>query len=217
MSPLIIAVVALAVLGIAIAYAASGRITPALKRLAAERNGSVRKPFGAYPVLSVPHEGVEVIASATSGGDRGHRHSYAHFYLGSFPESLFFGIVTTGGVRPQRQPFAGYATVRTGERAFDDRFRVHARDGAFVRALLTPEIRRRLLELRADHVVDARLGDAAFHEDGAWSERPRFSIEIRGVSTEYLDYRRLVDAAVGFHARIRELRSGPAPASAVES
>lgn len=181
------------------------KIDEILKRLAAERNGKVQKVFGAYPQLTFQYEDIDILVSALQSGTRKRAaQTFAQFYFVSFPDKFFFRIRgrSTQTVIGEAM---GFKNIQTGNPVFDKQFFIQGKDEKFVRALLTQDVQRKLVDLNDGVGIKADFQKVKFFDGKEWVEKPRFNISIHKVSEEYRDYRKLIETASLFYDRMKNL------------
>lgn len=205
-----IGVIALVVAGYAFVRRDVRKVRRILAFLAAEQNGQVRNVFGSYPQLRFQRNGMTILVSAMPGssgavsGSHSSPHTFAQFYSASVPEALYFRI-RSKSIQTAGEKLFGLKDRQIGDAGLDDRFVIETQDTARLNSLLTPDIRRQIVDLAAEHAVHVSLEKVKYFNGKTWVEEPRLSVAIDGVSTRQQDYSALVDAALSFQNRIKEL------------
>lgn len=182
------------------------KVGKVLERLALERDGRVRSPFGSYPQLTFPNAGVDLLVSAMPGssgavtGNNSSPQTFAQLHLRSVPDALFFRVRSKSTQTAGERLF-GLRDEKLGDAGFDDRFVVEAQDVDRLRELLSPEVRKRIIDLDRGRGVRVALERVKLFNG---NERPRLDVAIDQISTERQDYVDLIETALSLQERIDE-------------
>jgi len=204
-----IGIIVLIFAGYVILQRQARKVRRILEILAIEHDGQVRSVFGSYPQLTFQHDGVKLLVSAMTGssgavtGSHSSPKTFAQCYLSSVPEALFFRI-RSKSTQTAGEKLFGLKDKQLGDAMFDERFVIETQDTARLNKLLTPHLRRRIIDLAAGCGVRVSLEKIKYFNGKAWVEEPRLDVSINKSSTERQDYTALIDALLSLHDQIRD-------------
>lgn len=186
---------------------AARRMTPALRRLGVETNGSVSQLPFSMPRLTFSRAGAEVEVSAASTGSEGDSIEYTYVRMSGLAAGRFEFRIRPRSVQTILDAKIGRADeLPFGSGDLDGRLSVSTNDPRLMNVVLGERVREDLLLWArgkgANRIADVRNdGDTLLYA-------------VRGVLTTHADLRSLLDAAVRLYDAVDEASAkGPGSAS----
>ena len=182
------------------------RVTPVLKRLAAEKNGTVesQSPF-LMPKLLFSHSGTEVeVSSASTGLDaQSTRYTYAVF-AGLASKSFEFRILPRS-LQTIGDKWVGLKKpMSTAVGKLDKRLAIYTNDDRLMEAVLSDRIQADLL-LWAEQKTENRIDDIRNYDD-------KLIYAVTGTLNNYEEYKLLLDVACRFYDAVTSVVSNQSKA-----
>jgi hypothetical protein len=166
--------------------------------VARKRNGTVKISRGC-PTLTVPYKSVNIELSLVEDNNELYReYTYARFRTEVFTDKEFRIVLNSKGLF--LKPVVVGTRLAVPDEKFSENYIVVGNDAPFVQALLTREIRDRLLAESLQVKFGRRTDSSALSRERGW-----LSVFTQGMKAGEDVFNGLIEAAILFYERLEEL------------
>jgi hypothetical protein len=180
-------------LGWVLHHRSAGHMTPILRRLAAEKNGTVESPgLFLMPKLRFSHSGTEVEISSASTGISGESTRYTYAVFAGLDSKSFEFRILPRSVQTTGDKWLGLKKpISTTVDTLDKRLAIYTNNHPLMKAVLSDPIQADLLSWAA-HKTNNRINDIRNYDDN-------LIFAVTGTLKNYEEYRLLLDTACRFY------------------
>lgn len=187
------------------------KINTIFKKLAEEKSGKIKKIFGYYPQLIFPYKDTELLISSISAGTAGTggthtarpAQTFVQIYLDDTSEQYFFDIQRKS-TQTIIDSLLGFQHIKIDKSKFDTDFAIYGKDKVFIKALLSDDIQKKMLNIDSNQALKIRLSKNKSFDGKTWSETPTLSVSIDKIATTQQDYDNLIDLSTLIYKQIQK-------------
>jgi hypothetical protein len=171
----------------------AGHITPILRRLAAEKNGTVESPgLFLMPKLRFSHSCTEVEISSASTGLSGESMRYTYAVFAGLDSKSFEFRILPRSVQTTADKWIGLKKpISTNVDKLDKRLAIYTNNQPLMKAVLSDPIQADLLSW-ATHKTNNRISDIRNYDDN-------LIFAVTGTLKNYEEFKLLLDTACRFY------------------